>query len=159
MLDLDHKQATLNELMNRLHSLEENLKENIYTWDKSKQSLSEIARRIQKSSYSKEQLGKAREALSQLYVSLGTTLSGFDGLFEQYKQLSHRITKESLELDYIKYLHEIHLNPSVVVFGTVEAGIRIKGPFNEISLREPKTRVRFSLDPFTSLLSEHPLED
>jgi hypothetical protein len=159
MLDLDHKQATLNEFNNRLHVLEEDLKENIYTWDKSKQSLSEIARRIQKSSYSKEQLGKAREALSQLFISLGTTLSGFEGVFGQYKQPSHRITKESLELDHIKYIHEIHLNPSVVVFGTVEAGIHIKGPVNEISLREPRSRVRFSLDPFTSILSEHPLED
>ncbi|MFC1620324.1 FapA family protein, partial [Candidatus Neomarinimicrobiota bacterium] len=55
MLDLDHKQAGLNDLMNRIQVLEEDLNENIYTWDKSKQSLSEIARRIQKSSYSKEQ--------------------------------------------------------------------------------------------------------
>ncbi|MFC1484397.1 FapA family protein [Candidatus Neomarinimicrobiota bacterium] len=159
MLDLDHKQAGLNDLMNRIQVLEEDLNENIYTWDKSKQSLSEIARRIQKSSYSKEQVGKAREALSQLYVSLGTTLSGFEGIYGQFRQLSHQISKESLDLDHLKYLHDVHEDPSVTVLGTAEAGLRIKGPVNEISLREPKSRVRFSLDPFTSFLSEHPLED
>lgn len=159
MLDLDHKQAALSELMNRLKVLEEDLNKNIYSWNKTKQSLSEIARRIKKSSYSKEQHEKAREAVDQLYVNLGTTLSGFETAFKQYKQLGQRITKEGLDLDHIKYLQEVHKNRSVVVFGTVEAGLRIKGPVNEISIREPKSRVRFSLDPFTSLLTEHALEN
>lgn len=159
MLNLEHRHATMNELLHRLTALEEDLNEHIYTWDKAKQSLSEIARRIRKSTYSKEQHEKAGEAVNQLYISLGNTLSSIEGLLGQYKQLSHRITKENSELDQIRYLQDIHKHPSVVVFGTADAGTHIKGPLNELSIKEPKSGVRFTLDPFTGLLSEHSLAD
>lgn len=159
MLNLDHRHATMNELLHRLTVFEDDLNEHIYTWDKAKQSLSEIARRIRKSAYSKEQHEKASEAVNQLYVSLGNTLSSIEGLLEQYKQLSQRIIKENSELDQIRYLQDVHKHPSVVVFGTAEAGTHIKGPLNEISIRESKSSVRFTLDSFTGLLCEHPLTD
>jgi len=157
--DLEKRQGNYMEHARRLSDFEENLNQAVYQWKKTRENLAQIISMIRRPSFPQEQRPKAQQAINQLYDELEALLRTSRENFEHFKVEGQRLARERIELDYYQHRMERPRDPYILVLGSIEAGTKIKGPSDEMTLQETLSRVRFGLERYTGALIQTSLPD
>jgi hypothetical protein len=156
--DYAKRHGTFLEHSRRLADIEEKLAESMFNWKKTQQKVIDLVKVMQDKSFPPDQRPKAQKVLSQLSDDMSNQLRHFSDDLGNFKSTSQQVIQERIELDYYRDLMRSTCDPFVLVLGEIAAGTKIKGPANEIALKEAKTGIRFDIDPYSKLITESPLE-
>ena len=118
--------------------------------------VSEQLRRLKDPKLSPTQRTNAMRILANLTKQIETTLETFRVALEAFASAGHEVLDRQAPLEFYRQRLDA-MRPEIIVWGTVEAGTKIASGALKLTIAEPASKIRITVDPEAEELVTEPL--